>query len=74
MAQVLMSTVPVDRVLVHLGELPVHGVNVQVVVLLKVLGEQVQGVIARMEPTLVLMDLLHLRSSQKDFHVSLNHD
>lgn len=47
--------------LVQLAELPVDGEDVHVVVLLKVVGQQVQGVIAGLQPLLVLVDLLHLK-------------
>lgn len=47
--------------LVELAELPVNGEDVHVVVLLEVVGQQVQGVISSLEPLLVLVDLLHLK-------------
>lgn len=56
----LGSHVPVAGVLVELAELPVDGEDVHVVVLLEVVSQQVQRVIARLQPLLVLVDLLHL--------------
>lgn len=58
-----MAAVPVGGVLVELAELPVDREDVHVVVLLEVVGQQVQGVIAGLQPLLVLVDLLHLRTS-----------
>lgn len=52
--------VPVCGVLVELAELPVDGEDVHVVVLLEVMSQQVQGVVASLQPLLVLIDLLHL--------------
>lgn len=46
--------------LVHLSKLPVHGIDVHVVVLLEVLGQQLNGVVAGMEAPLTLVDLSHL--------------
>lgn len=51
--------------LVQLTELPVDGEDVHVVVLLEVMGQQVQGVLASLQPLLVLMDLLHLDQDTK---------
>lgn len=61
-----MAAVPVGGVLVELAELPVDGEDVHVVVLLEVVGQQVQGVIAGLQPLLVLVDLLHLRTSNTE--------
>lgn len=61
-----MAAVPVGGVLVELAELPVDGEDVHVVVLLEVVGQQVQGVIAGLQPLLVLVDLLHLRTSNME--------
>lgn len=47
--------------LVQLGELPVYWVDVHVVVLLKVLRQQLNRVIPGMQPPLALKDFLHLR-------------
>ena len=57
--------VPVDGVLVQLAELPVHGEDVHVVVLLEVVGQQVQRVFAGLQPLLVLVDFLHLKHFQQ---------
>lgn len=46
--------------LVQLTELPVDGEDVHVVVLLEVVGQQVQRVISSLQALLVLEDLLHL--------------
>lgn len=59
------SYVPVLRVLVQLPELPVDGEDVHVVVLLEVVGQQVQRVIASLQPLLVLVDLLDLREASR---------
>lgn len=61
-----MAAVPVGGVLVELAELPVDGEDVHVVVLLEVVGQQVQGVFAGLQPLLVLVDLLHLRTSNTE--------
>lgn len=53
--------------LVELAELPVDGEDVHVVVLLEVVGEQVQGVITGLKPLLVLVDLLHLKRQMEEF-------
>lgn len=53
--------VPVGGVLVQLFELPVHGEDIHVVVLDKVVSQQVQGVFSRLQPLLILVDLLHLQ-------------
>lgn len=50
--------------LVQLAELPVDGEDVHVVVLLEVVGQQVEGVIAGLQPLLVLVDLLHLKEPE----------
>lgn len=57
----LSAHVPVDGVLVQLAELPVDGEDVHVVVLLEVVGQQVQRVFTGLEPLLVLVDLHHLK-------------
>lgn len=65
---------PVNGVLVQLPELPVHGEDVHVVVLLEVAGQQLHGVVAGLQALLILVDLLHLpweshvrgRGAQKD--------
>lgn len=59
--------IPVDGVLVKLAELPVDGEDVHVVVLLEVVGEQVQGVLTGLKPLLVLVDLLHLKRRTEEF-------
>lgn len=51
---------PIDGVLVQLPELPVHREDVHVVVLLKVAGQQLHGVVTGLQALLVLVDLLHL--------------
>lgn len=51
---------PINGVLVQLPELPVHGEDVHVVVLLKVPGQELHGVVTGLQALLVLMDLLHL--------------
>lgn len=51
---------PVGWMLVQLSELPVHRVDVHVVVLLKVLGQQLHGVVTSVQASLALEDLLHL--------------
>lgn len=55
------SHVPVSRVLVQLAELPVDGEDVHVVVLLEIVSQQIQRVVASLQPLLVLVDLPHLR-------------
>lgn len=50
--------------LVQLGELPVHWVDVHVVVLLKVLRQQLNRVITSMQTSLALKDFLHLRNKR----------
>lgn len=60
-------SVPVDGVLVELAELPVDREDVHVVVLLEVVGEQVQGVIAGLKPLLILIDFLHLKGRTEEF-------
>lgn len=47
--------------LVQLGKLPMYWVDVHVVVLLKVLRQQLNRVIPGMQPPLALKDFLHLR-------------
>lgn len=56
------TSLPVDRVLVKLAELPVDGEDVHVVVLLEVAGQEVQRVLTSLQPLLVLKDLLHLKN------------
>ena len=51
----------IDGVLVELAELPVDREDVHVVVLLEVVGQQVQRVLTRLQPLLILVDLLHLK-------------
>lgn len=51
---------PVRGVLVQLSKLPVHWVNVHVVVLLKVLSQQLHRVIPSMQTSLTLENFLHL--------------
>lgn len=46
--------------LVQLPKLPVHGEDVHVVVLLKVTGQQLHGVVSSLQALLILMNLLHL--------------
>lgn len=46
--------------LVQLAELPVHREDVHVVVLLKVPGQQLHGMVSSLQTLLILMDLLHL--------------
>lgn len=65
--------VPVDGVLVELAELPVDGEDVHVVVLLEVVSQQVQGVLASLQPLLVLKDLLHLKD-RTHTHTHSPHD
>lgn len=55
--------------LVELAELPVDGEDVHVVVLLEVVGQQVQRVIASLQPLLILKDLLHLRDHTDPVHI-----
>lgn len=57
---------PVRWMLVQLGELPVYWVDVHVVVLLKVLRQQLNRVIPGMQTSLTLKDFLHLRREQKE--------
>lgn len=57
------SDEPVGGVLVQLSELPVHWVDVHVVVLLKVLRKQLDRVIASMKTPLALKDFLHLQNN-----------
>lgn len=61
--------IPVDWVLVELTELPVDGEDVHVVVLLEVVGQQVQRVLASLQPLLVLVDFLHLKVQTDGVHV-----
>lgn len=56
--------------LVELAELPVDGEDVHVVVLLKVVSQQVQRVIASLQPLLILIDLLHLRDQTDTIHIN----
>lgn len=49
--------------LVQLSKLPVHWVDVHVVVLLKVLSEQLNRVITSMKMPLALKDFLHLQKT-----------
>lgn len=51
---------PVRGVLVQLSKLPVHWVYVHVVVLLKVLCQQLNRVITGMQTSLALKDFLYL--------------
>ena len=55
--------------LVELAELPVDGEDVHVVVLLKVVSQQVQRVLASLQPLLVLVDLLHLKDHADTVHI-----
>ena len=55
--------------LVELSELPVHWEDVHVVVLLKVMGQKVHGVVSSLQPLLVFIDFLHL---DKDSQSSRN--
>lgn len=57
--QLSVGEVPINGVLVQLAELPVHRKDVHVVVLLKVPGQQLHGVISCLQALLILMDLLH---------------
>lgn len=57
--------------LVQLTELPVDGEDVHVVVLLEVMGQQVQGVLAGLQPLLVLVDLLHLEQDREQMFIQL---
>lgn len=58
---------PVRRVLVQLSKLPVHRVYVHVVVLLKVLRQQLDRVITSMQTSLALKDFLHLYNTTAKF-------
>lgn len=58
--QLRVGQVPVNGVLVQLAKLPVHREDVHVVVLLKVPGQQLHGVVSSLQALLVLVDLLHL--------------
>lgn len=58
---------PVRGVLVQLSELPVHWVYVHVVVLLKVLCQQLDRVITSMQASLALKDFLHLLNTTPKF-------
>lgn len=53
---------PVRWMLVQLGELPVYWVDVHVVVLLKVLRQQLNRVITSVQTSLTLKDFLHLQN------------
>ena len=55
--------------LVELAELPVDGEDVHVVVLLEVVSQQVQRVLASLQPLLVLVDLLHLKDHADTVHI-----
>lgn len=57
--QLGVGQVPVNGVLVQLAELPVHGEDVHVVVLLEVSGQQLHRVVSSLQALLILMDLLH---------------
>lgn len=65
---VVPSHIPVDGVLVELAKLPVDGEDVHVVVLLKVLHEQLNRVITSMKTPLTLKDFLHLQNTK---HIGL---
>lgn len=58
------QNVPVRGVLIQLSKLPVHRVDVHVVVLLKVLREQLNRVITSMKTPLTLKDFLHLQNTR----------
>lgn len=68
---IIVPYVPVDGVLVELAKLPVDGEDVHVVVLFKVMCEQIQGVIASLKPLLILIDLLHLKGWMDTFTLLL---
>lgn len=51
--------------LVQLSKLPVHRVDVHVVVLLKVLSEELSGVVASMKTPLTLKNFLHLQNTEQ---------
>lgn len=57
-----MIDAPVRWMLVQLGELPVDRVDVHVVVLLKVLRQQLHRVVTSMQTSLALKDFLHLQN------------
>lgn len=57
---------PVRGVLIQLGELPVHRVDVHVVVLLKVLSQQLHRVVAGVQAPLALEDFLHLQKEHTE--------
>lgn len=57
--QLRVGEQPVRGVLVQLSKLPVHWVNIHVVVLLEVLCEQLNRVITSMKTPLILKDFLH---------------
>lgn len=60
--------------LVQLGELPVYWVDVHVVVLLKVLRQQLDRVIPGMQSPLALKDFLHLRERREQtFSLAVPH-
>lgn len=59
---------PVRGVLVQLSKLPVHWIDVHVVVLLKVLSQQLHGVVAGVQTSLALEDFLHLQRTTREFH------
>lgn len=59
MGQLSVRQVPINGVLVQLPELPVHGEDVHVVVLLEVPGQQLHGVVSGLQALLILVDLLH---------------
>ena len=60
----MSRNIPVRGMLVQLSKLPVHWVDVHVVVLLKVLGKQLNRVITSMKTPLALKDFLHLRKTE----------
>lgn len=63
----LSVTVPVCRVLVYLSKLPVHRIDVHIVVFLKVPYQHFNGVVISMEQSLTLIDLLNLGGAWQDF-------
>lgn len=56
--------VPIRWVLVQLSKLPVHWVDVHVVVLFKVLCKELDRVVTCMEASLTLEDFLHLENTK----------
>lgn len=54
---------PVNRVLIKLMKLPVHRVHIHVIIFLKVMQEQLNGVVASHEALVILVDFFDLNTT-----------